>query len=43
MEGVNLYIDSLLERENRDDLDVNTVFDHTKKINNDISDFFSEY
>ncbi len=43
MEGVNLYIDSLLERENRDDLDINTLFDHTKKINNDISNFFSKY
>lgn len=40
MEGVNLYIDSLLERENRDDLDINTVFDHTKKSNIQYNYFF---
>lgn len=43
MDGVSLYIDSLLERENRDDIDINSVFDHCKKINGDISTFFNKY
>lgn len=43
MEGVDLYIDSLFERENRDDIDINTVYDHIRKINADISDFFGKY
>lgn len=32
MDGVNLYIDYLFERENRDDLDINSLFDHFKKL-----------
>ncbi len=43
MDGVSLYIDSLFEREDRNDLDINTVFDHIRKINLDISDFFGKY
>lgn len=43
MDGVALYIDYLFEREDRDDMDINSVFDHFKKINSDISDFFGKY
>lgn len=43
MDGVALYVDSLFEREDRDDLDINSVFDHFRKINSDISDFFGKY
>lgn len=43
MDGVDLYIESLFERENREDIDINSVFDHFRKINADISDFFGKY
>ena len=36
MEAVSLYINYLFEREDRGDLDINTVFDHVKKINADM-------
>lgn len=43
MDGVDLYIDDLLNREDREDIDINTVFDHYRKIYSDISDFFQKY
>ncbi len=43
LQGVDLYIESLFERENREDIDINSVFDHFRKINSDISDFFGKY
>jgi len=43
LDGIDLYIESLLEREDRDNMDVNTVYDHFKKINADITDFFGKY
>lgn len=42
-EGLDLYMDYLHERENRGNIDINTVYDHYKKINNYILDFFKEY
>ncbi len=43
MDGIDLYIDSLFERESREEIDINTVFDHFRKINSDISEFFGKY
>ena len=40
---ISLYINSLLEREDRDNIDINTVYDHVKKINSDIASYFSKY
>ncbi len=43
MDGVDLYIEDLLKREDREDIDINTVFDHYRKIYSDISEFFHKY
>lgn len=43
MDGVRLYIDNLFQREQRGDIDINTIYDHIRKIDGDISDFFCKY
>jgi len=43
MEGIELYINGLFDREDRDEIDINTVYDHYKKIGADITDFFKNY
>lgn len=43
MDGIDLYIDSLFEQESREEININTVFDHFRKINSDISEFFGKY
>ena len=43
MDAVSLFVDYCYEREKRGEMDLNSVFDHIKKINADISDFFYKY
>ena len=43
MEAVDLYIDYLFEREQRNDIDLNTIYDHIRKINTYISEYFAKY
>lgn len=43
MEGVRLFIEYCYEREERGEIDINTVYDHIRKIDSDITEFFSGY
>lgn len=42
-DGVEMYIENLFEREKRNDIDINSVFDNYRKINSYIIDFFGNY
>lgn len=42
-EGVELYLEDCYDREKRGDIDINTIYDHIRKLNNDIIPFFSKY
>lgn len=43
IDALDLYCEHLLDRENREDIDINSVFDHFRKIDTDISEFFGKY
>ncbi len=43
LDGVSLFLDYCYEREARGDMDLNSVFDHIRKINSDITEFFGKY
>ncbi len=40
---ISLFIDNLFVRENRDDIDLNTIFDYLIKIKNYIYEYFKDY
>lgn len=42
-DGVEMYIENLFEREKRNDIDINSVFDNYRKINSYMIDFFGNY
>lgn len=42
-DAISLYVDELYRREARDEMDINTVYEHIRKINSDIYDFFHNY
>lgn len=43
VDGISLFLDYCYEREARGDMDLNSVFDHIRKINSDITEFFGKY
>ncbi len=43
MDGVKLFIEYCYEREARGEIDINTIYDHIRKIDSDITEFFCEY
>ncbi len=43
VDGISLFLDHCYEREARGDMDLNSVFDHIRKINSDITEFFGKY